>query len=252
MNKKEIYELGFRHGVEFARLVNGNTVNKDANFAIDYERLVDMVYVSGGKFIMGSYKNDCEKPPHEVTVPAFYIGKFQINQAQWSAVMGKDNNPSNNKGDDLPVENVSWDDAQEFCRRLSALTGNKYRLPTEAEWEYACRAGTTGDYAGTLDEMSNQSSDKTYPVGQYKPNAFGLYDMHGNVWEWCEDVWHGSYKDAPTDGSAWLSGGDSSRRVLRGGSWLIIQVYCRSASRNWLDPGFRDFNIGFRVVREIA
>ena len=208
---------------------------------------LEMVYVPGGKFMMGGDKYDSEMPLHGVTVPAFYIGKFQITQAQWKAVMGDKIKPKFN-GDDLPMESVSWEDAKEFCQKLTQMTHKAYRLPTEAEWEYACRAGTTGDYAGTLDEMSNQSSNKTYPVGQYKPNAFGLYDMHGNVWEWCEDVWHGSYKDAPTDGSAWLSGGDSSRRVVRGGSWFYNQGNCRSANRNRYGPGSRNVDIGFRVV----
>lgn len=208
---------------------------------------LEMVYVPGGKFMMGADKHGDEKPPHEVAVPAFYIGKFQITQAQWKAVMGDKIKP-NFEGDDLPMESVSWEDAKEFCQKLTQMTNKAYRLPTEAEWEYACRAGTTGDYAGKLNEMSNQSSDKTYPVGQYKPNAFGLYDMHGNVWEWCEDIWHGSYKDAPTDGSAWLSGGDSSRRVLRGGSWVNYPVNCRSAYRVYYQPGYRYYYIGFRVV----
>jgi formylglycine-generating enzyme required for sulfatase activity len=131
------------------------------------------------------------------------------------------------------------------------MTGKAYRLPSEAEWEYGCRAGTTGDYAGDLDAMAwyfKNSGSKTHPVGQKQPNAFGLYDMHGNVWEWCEDVWHGNYKDAPTDGSAWLSGTDSSDRVVRGGLWGSYDDDCRSACRYKSGPSNHIVNLGVRVV----
>jgi len=229
----------------------GGTTNAMANgFTDDLNGVkLEMVYVPGGKFMMGGDKYDDEKPPHEVTVPAFYIGKFQVTQAQWKAVMGND--PSQFKGDDLPVETVSWEEAKEFCKNLAQITNRLIVLPTEVEWEYACRAGTTGDYAGKLEEMAwciSNSESKTHPVGQKKSNDFGLYDMHGNVWEWCEDVWHDSYKGAPRDGSAWLGGGDSSLRVVRGGSWINFQDYCRSAHRNWFEPGNRYSLIGFRVV----
>ncbi len=212
---------------------------------------LEMIFVPGGSFKMGSPKGDGfdkEKPQHDVTVPGFYIGKYPITQAQWEAVIGK--NPSHFKGDPaLPVENVSWNDAKKFCEKLARMTGKAYRLPSEAEWEYACRAGTTGKYAGDLDTMAwydQNSSFKTHPVGQKQPNAFGLYDMHGNVWEWCEDVWHDNYNGAPTDGSAWLIGGDSSYRVLRGGSWYDHGDVCRSAYRNCNRPVVRSY--GFRVV----
>ena len=213
---------------------------------------LEMIFVPGGAFKMGSPKgngHDDERPQHDVTVPGFYIGKYQITQAQWEAVMGK--NPSHFKGDPaLPVESVSWNDAKKFCEKLAQMTGKAYRLPSEAEWEYACRAGTTGDHAGDLGAMawySNNSGGKTHPVGQKQPNAFGLYDMHGNVWEWCEDVWHDNYKDAPIDGSAWLGGGNSSLRVVRGGSWSTDEGCCRSACR-WFEPGVHDDHLGVRVV----
>jgi formylglycine-generating enzyme required for sulfatase activity len=213
---------------------------------------LEMIYVPGGSFKMGSPKGKgyyVESPQHDVTVPGFYIGKYQITQAQWEAVMGK--NPSHFKGDPtLPVEKVSWNDGKQFCEKIAQITGKAYRLPSEAEWEYACRAGTTGDYAGDLDAMAwdGKNSNKTHPVGQKQPNAFGLYEMYGNVLEWCEDVWHDSYKDAPTDGSAWLSGGDSSYRVVRGCSWGDDEDNCRSAFRDRLEPGLFDNFLGVRVV----
>jgi formylglycine-generating enzyme required for sulfatase activity len=163
------------------------------------------------------------------------------------------NNPSRFKGDlQRPVECVSWEDAQAFCKKLSGLTGKAYQLPSEAEWEYACRAGTTGDYAGELDAMAwydKNSGSTTHPVGQKQANRFGLYDMHGNVWEWCEDVWHNNYEGAPTDGSAWLSDGDSGRRVLRGGSWGNYEADARSAIRFRSVPGDNNYvYFGVRVV----
>lgn len=215
---------------------------------------LELVYVPGGRFTMGSPASeagraDDEGPQHQVTVPGFYMGKFEVTQAQWRAVMG--NNPSYFKGDNLPVEQVSWNDAQEFCKKLSQLTGKTFRLPSEAEWEYAARAGTTGAYAGNLDAMAwyaNNSGKMTHPVGEKKSNAFGLFDMHGNVYEWCQDVWHDNYNGAPTDGSAWLSGGDSSYRVLRGGSWYALGRHCRSASRYAYEPVARYSYFGFRIV----
>ena len=196
---------------------------------------LEMVAIPGGSFMMGSDKFDDEKPIHKVAVKPFHMGKYEVTQAQWKAVMG--NNPSKFKGDDLPVETVSWNDAQEFCKKLSRMTGKKYRLPTEAEWEYACRAGSTGKYCFGDDESllkdyawySKNSDGRTHPVGQKKPNAWGLYDMHGNVWEWCED----GYDEKPG---------------LRGGSWDYDGGFCRSAYRDPYEPGFRDIAFGFRVV----
>lgn len=169
---------------------------------------LEMVYLPGGKFMMGSPEGegtDYEKPQHEVIVSSFYMGKYPITQAQYHQVMGK--NPSRFQGDERPVEEVSWDDAVEFCQRLSRQTGTEYRLPREAEWEYACRAVTTTPYhfgETITDKLANYGGHvgETTSVGKYPPNAFGLYDMHGNVSEWCEDDWHGNYKNAPTDGTA--------------------------------------------------
>ena len=213
---------------------------------------LEMIAISGGKFMMGSPEgegNDREKPQHEVAVQPFYMGKYPITQVQYQQVMGK--NPSNFKRDDQrPVERVSWDDAVEFCQRLSKQTGKEYRLPSEAEWEYACRAGTTTAYyfgENITEELVNYKRSKTTFVGKYPSNAFGLYDMHGNVWEWCEDDWHEDYENAPNDGSAWLSC-KSSSKVLRGGSWGFYSFNCRSAYRFGGTRGNRDINVGFRVV----
>jgi formylglycine-generating enzyme required for sulfatase activity/serine/threonine protein kinase len=217
---------------------------------------IEMIYVPGGAFLMGSPENETDRLPFEgpqrqVTVPSFYIGRYEVTQAQWRAVMGE--NPSHFKGDDLPVENVSWDDAKNFCRELSLKGGQEYRLPTEAEWEYACRAGTTGANAGDLDEMVwyNKNSDhKTQRVGMKQPNKFGLYDLRGNVWEWCEDDWHNSYANAPRDASAWVDDpGRGPRRVFRGLSWRDIASNCRSAYRSGEAPSFRGSSLGMRIVR---
>jgi len=217
-----------------------------------------MVGLPAGQFLMGSLSGDPnaqshEKPQHQVKVNSFAIGKYPVTQAQYQAVMGTNrshfsNNPQN------PVEKVSWDDAQAFCQKLSQITGKTYRLPTEAEWEYACRAGTTtrfyfGDDANQLGDYAwyiGNSQKTTHPVGQKKPNAWGLYDMSGNVWEWCEDNWHNNYIGAPKDGSAWLTN-DNHSQILRGGSWYFNPYYCRSASRDFnYRRGSSDF--GFRVV----
>jgi len=177
------------------------------------------------------------------------MGKYPVTQAQYEAVMGE--NPSYFKGGSLPVERVSWNSAIEFCERLSQFTGSSYRLPSEAEWEYACRARTTtpyyfGNVLSTAD--ANFNSNSTVKVGTYPPNSFGLYDMHGNVWEWCLDVWHDNYKGAPSDGSSWMKEGDNNYLIIRGGSWLSSPRVCRSAFRYFYSPDSRDLDIGFRVV----
>jgi formylglycine-generating enzyme required for sulfatase activity len=238
---------------------------------------IELVWILPGSFMMGSEKgHGDEKPVQRVTISqGFYMGRYEVTQAQWQAVMGT--NPSNFKGDNLPVEEVSWNDAQEFIGRLNARNdGYTYRLPSEAEWEYAARAGTTGDYAGDIDTMAwygnnsgrtrlaaaeifrsdpqnyyrriTDNGGQTHPVGSKRPNAFGLFDMHGNVWEWCEDWYHESYVGAPLDGGAWLSGGRQKERVLRGGSWYFPADFCRSSCRNRNPPDSHYDSNGIRVV----
>jgi formylglycine-generating enzyme required for sulfatase activity len=213
--------------------------------------------VTAGEFYMGSEESDDEKPVHKVKIKnPFYLGTYPVAQREWKAVMRS--NPSDFKGDDLPVEQVSWDNVQEFIMKLNEKEGtDKYRLPSEAEWEYACRAGTTtrysfGDDESELDDYAwyaRNSDYKAYPVGQKKPNSWGLYDMHGNVWEWVQDKWHDSYDGAPTDGSVWESG-DGADRVFCGGSWDGGAGHCRSAARFHDDPSDRDRGLGFRLLQE--
>ncbi len=240
---------------------------------------LEMVSIPGGAFLMGAPaseegSSDRERPRQEVTVPPFLIGKFTITQRQWRAIAedkslkAKRNlnpEPSYFRGDDRPVEQISWHDAREFCARLSKKTGRPYRLPAEAEWEMACRAGTTTPFAfgETITPVivnyngnypyakaaKGAYREETIPVGSLGvANAFGLYDMHGNVWEWCEDVWHSNYQGVSSDGSAWLSDGDSSFRLLRGGSWGNQSIICRSAFRNYYSLDYRNHLIGVRVV----
>jgi formylglycine-generating enzyme required for sulfatase activity len=218
--------------------------------------MLDLVALPGGEFMMGSAKSNSEdeRPVHRVRVAPFNIGRTEVTQAQWEAVMGSDS--SYFKGADRPVESVSWDNAVKFCERLRQLTGVQFRLPTEAEWEYAARAGTTTEYSfgdsesqlGQYAWYGSNSIGQSHPVGKKLANPFGLFDMNGNVWEWCQDVWHNNYQGAPTNGSAWLSGGDSSVRVLRGGSWSGYVDYCRSSNRTDHRPDDLNYNIGFRVV----
>jgi formylglycine-generating enzyme required for sulfatase activity len=240
---------------------------------------LEMVYIPGGTFLMGSPEDEAqrykdESPQHEVTVPSFFMGKYPVTQKQWRAVATLpevnrklEPEPSHFKGDDLPVENVSWYDCVEFCDRLSLHTKLNYRLPSEAEWEYACRARTTTPFhfgETITSELANYNGENTYasapqgeargkttPVGFFKfPNAFGLYDMHGNVLEWCADHWHESYKGAPLNGNAWIDeqNENDNRRLLRGGSWFSTPRDCRSAFRLDYSPDLWDEDRGFRVV----
>jgi formylglycine-generating enzyme required for sulfatase activity len=233
-----------------------------------------LVSIPGGSFQMGSPDgegSDDERPQHLVDVAPFFMGMFPVTQAQWRVVAGYpqekqvlNTEPSRFKGDKLPVEMVSWDDAVEFCARLSCKTGHIYRLPSEAEWEYACRANTKTSYhfgnEVSQDVLNNPGARKTSWFSKQLPyqtseagnfgvaNQFGLYDMHGNVWEWCLDLWHNNYTGAPHDGSAWVNDDNSPSRLLRGGSWYFIHGFCRSACRSADSSDNRTDFIGFRVV----
>ena len=191
---------------------------------------------------------ESDETQHRVTLTkGFWMMETEVTQEQWKVVMG--NNPSNIKGDDLPVERVTWNDCQEFCKKCAQL-GLPVQLPTEAQWEYACRAGSTGAYASILDAMAWYNGDSgTHPVGTLKPNAAGLYDMHGNVWEWCAD-WYGEYPSESVTDPVGPSTG--SRRVFRGGGWDDSAGYCRSANRGYCVPGDRYYYLGFRCVRSIT
>ena len=219
----------------------------------------DMILVEGGTFTMGCTDGDCsldgrEEPAHQVTVSSFKIGKYPITQKQWNSVMGT--NSSYFKGDNLPVETVSWEDAQEFITKLNAATGKKYRLLTEAEWEFACRGGLQSgnyQYSGSNDLNAvawhdGNSEGKTHPVGTKQPNELGIYDMNGNVWEWCND-WYGAYSaDTQTNPQGATTG---LRRVGRGGSWGDDAQHCRVSMRSNGAPNARDEYSGFRLALSI-
>ena len=237
---------------------------------------LDMVAIPGGQFMMGAprgekYSKASQRPQHCVKIQSFYMGKFPVTQAQWKAIalgakVDRDLNPepSHFKGDNLPVDSVSWYDAVEFCSRASKITQKEYRLPSEAEWEYGCRGGSTTPFSfgeTILSELVNYDATQTYAdeqkgeyrkkttdVGSFPPNAFGLYDMHGQVWEWCIDDWHDNYQDAPTDGSAWRSRWRGETKVICGGCWGTEAHKCRSASRSYDKSEVRSEIIGFRVV----
>ena len=217
----------------------------------------EMVEVRGGTFRMGGTSeqgsdadSDDEYPVHSVTLSGYYIGKTEVTQALWKAVMGS--NPSRFKGDNMPVECVSWDDCQEFIRKLNSLTSQNFRLPTEAEWEFACRGGNNSrgyKYSGSnyIDNVAwydGISGDKTHPVATKLPNELGIYDMTGNVWEWCSD-WNGKYSSgAQTNPKGPY---DGSYRVVRGGSWDDNAKGCRSSNRTCNSPGYRADYLGLRL-----
>jgi formylglycine-generating enzyme required for sulfatase activity len=224
----------------------------------DCDECPEMVVIPAGRFLMGSPESELGRSPDEgpqrwVDVPRFAMGKFEVTQGQWQALMGS--NPSHFKdcGLNCPVENVSWNDVQEFVRRLNQRTGQNYRLPSEAEWEYATRAGTTTAYSwgDRFDGNRANNGSRTVAVGNYPANAFGLHDMHGNVWEWVQDVWHDSYSGAPSGGFAWTTVGDPSQSVLRGGSWVDSPQNLRAAVRSRIAPDFRYNNTGFRIARTL-
>ena len=239
-----------------------------AAFIKDCAECPEMVVVPAGSFVMGSNKSSDEQPTHSVNLRSFLMGKTEVTQEQWEAVMGY--NPTTKKGLTLPMTQVTWDDIQRFIAKLNQKTGQKYRLPSEAEWEYAARAGTATEWSFGDDEsrlgnyawFARNSGGKAQAVGQKLPNAFGLFDMHGNVWEWTQDCQHNTYAGAPTDGSAWTTGCLNTLRVLRGGSWASSPSVLRSAYRGRSNPDGRFFtgqNLpsnpsdgdGFRLARDL-
>jgi len=219
---------------------------------------LDMVLIPAGKFMMGSPVSEKDhrkdETQHEVTLTKpYYMGKYEVTQKQWEAVMG--DNPSKIKGEKLPVTHVSWEDCQEFITKLNAKTNGEYRLPTEAEWEFACRAGTTTSYSfgnslpkadANVANIGDGYAGSIEAVGSYKSNAFGLYDMHGNVWEWCED-WYGSLQDGEVMDPKGPAKGN--HRVLRGGSFFFYVSDARSSFRFYNTPTTRYINYGFRLAR---
>ena len=245
--------LAGRNGTAGTNVTTG-TNGECRTFTLPGGVKMEMIYVAPGSFTMGSPSSEDghedDETQHRVTLTkGYWLGKYEVTQRQWESVMG--DNPSRFKGPDRPVESISWDDCQRFIEKVDAAArrqfGGEARLPTEAEWEYACRAGTIGPYAGNgdLNDMgwyAGNSESTTYPVGQKQANAWGFYDMHGNVWEWCSD-WYGSYGGSATDPIG-VAGDD---RVLRGGSWCNSARVCRSAVRLWDIPGDRGSIFGFRL-----
>ncbi|NJL11217.1 MAG: formylglycine-generating enzyme family protein [Calothrix sp. SM1_7_51] len=245
---------------------------------LDHSLTLEMVAIPGGNLVIGSPENeegryDSETPQDKVRVQPFFMGKYLITQAQWKAIatlpkvnIDLKSDPSHFKGDKLPVESINWDEAREFCARLSLKLEKSYRLPTEVEWEYACRAGMTTPFCcgeTITTDLANFNGDYTYsfaPKGKYRaetsevgifpPNSFGLYDMHGNVWEWCQDKWHDNYNHlSDDDESTWLSNNDSDDLfVVRGGSWGSLPRCCRSSRRDKLARDGKNGVLGFRVV----
>ena len=227
----------------------------------------EMIFVEGGKFLMGNDDEDAyseeedaygdEQPIQEVQVFSFYFAKYPVTQALWKAVMGGHQNRSYFRGDDRPVDQVSWKEARDFIEKLNHLTGRKtYRLPSEAEWEYAARGGIFGKgykYAGSdrLGEVgwySGNNHGETKSVGQKDPNELGLYDLSGNVFEWIQDHWHSNYEGRPLDGSAWEDQAEGAYRVLRGGAWGESTQYCRVSSSDGGSPSSGGGDVGFRLA----
>ena len=219
---------------------------------------MEFVLIPAGELCMVSNEYSHEEPVHKIIISKpFYLGKYPVTQKEWKFVMG--NHPSCFEGDDRPVECVSWNNVQEFIKRLNTKEGtDKYRLPVEEEWEYACRAGTTtrysfGDADSELDKYAwyyYNSEHETHPVGQKKPNQWGLHEMHGNVWEWCQDECYKSYECSLAGGSSWKAVA-SSAPALRGGSWVNYPRKCRSAYCSSFNPNYGTYSLGFRLLRSV-
>ena len=248
-----------RH-VDAARAAQQRLREQDPRQRILAQVNAQMVRVPGGTFTMGCIReqtdcNDDEKPAHQVRVRSFELSKYEVTQEVWEAVMGE--NPSHQNCSQCPVEQVSWDNVQAFLWKLN-VGGGRYRLPSEAEWEYAARGGQRSrgyQYAGSDNPdavawYGENSGGETHPVGQKRANELGLYDMSGNVHEWVQDCWNGNYRGAPSDGRAWESG-ECRRRVLRGGSWYNFPRNLRSAYRLWNSADNRNSDYGFRVARSL-
>ena len=227
---------------------SGSTVSLSA----ELNKLINnMVYVSGGTFIMGGDESSDQTPTHSVTLSSYYICKYEVTQALWRTVMGS--NPSKFKGDNLPVEQVSWNDCQTFINRLNNYTGRNFRLPTEAEWEFAARGGnysrhykySGSNYISDVAWYCDNSGNRTHPVGTKQANELGLYDMSGNVWEWCSD-WYGSYSSYSQSNPTGATSGFG--RVERGGNWCGLARYCCSPHRSYYAPGNSFDDLGLRLV----
>ncbi len=263
---KEQYHWFTAMGPRVLRLDGERALKPGSEFAECTGGCPTMVVVPAGKFMMGSADGvglDTEHPQHEVTIAKpFAVSKYEVTLAEWDACVAAGVCPATSDTgwgrDKRPAINASWDDAQQYVAWLSRHTGKAYRLPSEAEWEYAARAGTTtvysfGDDAAALGDYAwnkGNSESMTHPVGEKKPNAFGLYDVHGNVWEWVEDRSHPNYDGAPSDGSAWTYG-QTSDHLMRGGDFFFDPTYLRSAQRYMLPSNFRNYSVGFRVARTL-
>ena len=261
---------GFSHSLTILGLLSilmlplvgcDNTPQEPGAVFKDCKICPEMVVIPAGSFKMGDADKNEAKPVHEVKISySFAVGKYEVTQAEWEAVMG--NNPSEFKGARKPVERVTWDEAKSFVKKLSEQTGKVYRLLSESEWEYMARAGSTTKYPWG-DEIDSSkaryaskfgSGESTVSVGSYSANAFGVHNTVGNVAEWVEDCWHKIYKDAPIDGSAWLSEneGRCRLRVRRGGSWVVTPFYSVTAERYWNNATDRKDGMGFRIARTLS
>jgi formylglycine-generating enzyme required for sulfatase activity len=254
--------LGFKKQVEVEKLVKVEKPRIRITEDLGDEVKLEMVYIPAGSFMMGSNKYPNESPIHQVTLRPFYMGKYPITQQQYQAIIGK--NPSHFKGNSHPVEQVSWHDARKFCEQLSQSTRKTYTLPSESQWEYACQTGTTNldetitpnlaEHWSEYQKYPKNSQEQTMPVGKLSPNPFGLYDLHGNVCQWCLDTWHENYKGAPNNGSAWIDYSNYNSFCLLRGEVSHISPPAkyispfRSTKRFYHTPANRDNFIGFRVV----